>query len=89
MRGCERVSPRLSIPFACTAAARAAASRRPEAQKSRIDAAGVSIPIDVREQYLGKTGSKTAVKFILSVNRTTCAGRGRAAALSPSCSRAS
>jgi Ca-activated chloride channel homolog len=39
------------------------------AQKSRIDAPGVSIPLDVREQYLGKTGSKTAVKFILSVNR--------------------
>jgi VWFA-related protein len=40
-----------------------------DAQKSRIDAPGVSIPLDVREQYLGKTGTKTAVKFILSVAR--------------------
>ena len=36
-----------------------------DAQKSRIDAPGVSVPLEVREQYLGKTGAKTAVKFIL------------------------
>jgi VWFA-related protein len=40
-----------------------------DAQKSRIDVPGASIPLDVREQYLGKTGAKTAVKFILSVSR--------------------
>jgi VWFA-related protein len=40
-----------------------------DTQKSRIDAPGVSVPLEVREQYLGKTGGKTAVKFILSVSR--------------------
>lgn len=40
-----------------------------QAQKTRLDASGVSIPIDVREQYLGKTGEKTAVRFTLSVSR--------------------
>ncbi len=44
------------------------------AQKSQIDAPGISIPLDVREQYLGKTGSKTAVKFILSVSRADLKG---------------
>ncbi|HVO49557.1 MAG TPA: VWA domain-containing protein [Thermoanaerobaculia bacterium] len=48
------------------------------AQKSRIDAPGVSIPLDVREQFLGRTGSKTAVKFILSVNRGDLRGVGGA-----------
>ena len=56
------------ILFACTAPA--SGQPAPDAQKSRIDAPGVSIPLDVREQYLGKTGTKTAVKFILSVNRS-------------------
>ena len=45
-----------------------------DAQKSRIDAPGVSVPLDVREQYLGRTGSKTAVKFILSVSRADLRG---------------
>ncbi len=45
-----------------------------DVQKSRIDAPGVSIPLDVREQYLGKTGGKTAVKFILSVSRADLKG---------------
>jgi Ca-activated chloride channel homolog len=40
-----------------------------DSQKSRLDAPGMSIPLEVREQYLGKTGAKTAVKFILSVHR--------------------
>ena len=45
-----------------------------DAQKSRIDAPGASIPLDVREQYLGRTGTKTAVKFILSVSRADLRG---------------
>ncbi|HEX7613725.1 MAG TPA: VWA domain-containing protein [Thermoanaerobaculia bacterium] len=48
------------------------------AQKSRIDAPGISIPIDVREQYLGRTGEKTAVKFVLSVSRGDLRGAGNA-----------
>ncbi len=57
------------ILLVCSAAAPGQPAAPADAQKSRIDAPGVSIPLDVREQYLGKTGSKTAVKFILSVNR--------------------
>ena len=49
-----------------------------DAQKTRLDAPGVSIPIDVREQYLGRTGEKTAVKFVLSVNRGDLRGAGNA-----------
>jgi Ca-activated chloride channel family protein len=45
-----------------------------DAQKSRIDAPGVSVPLEVREQYLGKTGAKTAVKFVLSVSRADLKG---------------
>jgi Ca-activated chloride channel family protein len=60
------------ILLACAAAA--SGQPAPDAQKSRIDAPGVSIPLDVREQYLGKTGARTAVKFILSVNRSDLKG---------------
>jgi Ca-activated chloride channel family protein len=49
-----------------------------DSQKTRIDAPGVSIPIDVREQYLGRTGGKTAVKFVLSVSRGDLRGAGNA-----------
>jgi VWFA-related protein len=60
------------ILLVCVAAA--SGQPAPDAQKSRIDAPGVSIPLDVREQYLGKTGARTAVKFILSVNRSDLKG---------------
>jgi VWFA-related protein len=49
-----------------------------DAQKTRLDAPGVSIPIDVREQYLGRTGEKTAVRFVLSVSRGDLRGAGNA-----------
>lgn len=49
-----------------------------DAQKSRIDAPGVSIPLDVREQYLGRTGAKTVVRFILSVSRGDLKGAASA-----------
>ncbi len=48
------------------------------AQKTQLQARGISIPIDVREQYLGKTGGKTAVKFTLSVSRGDLRGAGNA-----------
>ena len=47
-------------------------------QKTRLDAPGISIPIDVGEQYLGRTGEKTAVKFVLSVSRGDLRGAGNA-----------
>src|SRR5271169_723419 len=45
-------------------------------QKTKLEAPGVSIPIDVREQYLGRTGDKTAVKFVLSVSKGDLRGAG-------------
>jgi Ca-activated chloride channel homolog len=45
-----------------------------ETQKSRIDAPGVSVPLEVREQYFGRTGAKTAVKFVLTVSRSDLRG---------------
>jgi Ca-activated chloride channel homolog len=49
-----------------------------DAQKTQLDAPGISIPIDVREQYLGRTGGKTAVKFVLSVSKGDLRGAGNA-----------
>ena len=45
-----------------------------DTQKSRIDAPGVSVPLEVREQYLGRTGGKTAVRFVLTVSRADLRG---------------
>jgi VWFA-related protein len=45
-----------------------------DAQKSRIDAPGMSVPLEVREQYLGRTGTKTAVRFVLTVSRADLRG---------------
>src|ERR1039458_9985141 len=47
-----------------------------EGQKTQLEAPGISIPIDVREQYLGRTGGKTAVKFVLSVSKGDLRGAG-------------
>ncbi len=68
----------LSLVLGFSAAALGQPAPPADAQKSRIDAPGVSVPLDVREQYLGKTGAKTAVKFILSVSRADLKGAGGA-----------
>ncbi len=68
----------LGLVLAVSAAALAQPAPSHDAQKSRIDAPGVSIPIDVREQYLGRTGDKTAVKFVLSMSRGDIRGAGNA-----------
>jgi VWFA-related protein len=60
--------------LACAAAAAAQPAPPADTQKSRIDAPGVSVPLEVREQYLGRTGDRTAVKFILSVSRADLRG---------------
>jgi Ca-activated chloride channel family protein len=65
------------------AALLAAPAARPQsgslgAQKTQLDAPGISIPIDVREQYLGRTGGKTAVKFVLSLSKGDLRGAGNA-----------
>ena len=67
-----------TILLAGSAAAVAQPAPPADAQKSRIDAPGVSVPLEVREQYLGKTGTKTAVKFVLSVSRGDLKGAASA-----------
>ncbi|MEO8584574.1 MAG: VWA domain-containing protein [Acidobacteriota bacterium] len=66
------------ILFALSAAALGQPAPPGDAQKTRIDVPGISVPIDVREQYLGRTGDKTAVKFTLSVSRGDLRGAGNA-----------
>ncbi|KAA0252361.1 MAG: VWA domain-containing protein [Acidobacteria bacterium] len=38
-------------------------------QTTRAEGAGVSVPIEVREQFLGRSGEKTVVRFLLSASR--------------------
>lgn len=68
----SRLVAGLILGLSATAHAQPAAPA--DTQKSRIDAPGVSVPLEVREQYLGKTGGKTAVRFILSVSRADLRG---------------
>lgn len=44
------------------------------AQKSRVDAGPVSIPIEIREQFLGRSGDKTVVRFVLSASKSDLRG---------------
>lgn len=41
-----------------------------QAQHGKIDAGLVSVPITVREQFLGKSGEKTVMRFTLEVSRS-------------------
>ncbi len=61
----------LSSLLATAAASRAQPTPTPgTSQQTTLKAHGVSVPIDVREQYLGRSGEKTVVKFLLSVSRS-------------------
>ena len=75
----KRPSAYALLALAAVLAARAArpqSGRPADAQKTQLDAPGISIPIDVREQYLGRTGGKTAVKFVLSISKGDLRGAG-------------
>jgi Ca-activated chloride channel family protein len=48
-------------------------------QKARAEGGVFSIPIEIREQYLGKSGSKTVVKFTLVLSRAELASAVNAA----------
>ncbi len=63
------------IPLAGLLAAGAVGLAQPtptpaNTQQTTLKAHGASVPIDVREQYLGRSGTKTVVRFILSVSRS-------------------
>ncbi|MFI5180893.1 MAG: VWA domain-containing protein [Thermoanaerobaculia bacterium] len=40
------------------------------AQQSRVEAGPVSVPIEIREQFLGKSGEKTVVRFVMTAARS-------------------
>src|SRR5258706_1902242 len=40
-----------------------------DTQKSSVSAGLLSVPLTVREQYLGRSGAKTVVKFVLEVSK--------------------
>jgi len=64
------------------AAAPAVAQSPPSAaQKTRVGAGPVSVPIEIREQFLGRSGDRTVVRFVLVVSRSDL--RGPAAAGGP------
>jgi VWFA-related protein len=57
------------------AAAPALAQTPPSAaQKTRVDAGPVSVPIEIREQFLGRSGDKTVVRFVLVVSKSDLRG---------------
>ncbi len=43
-------------------------------QKSRVEAGPVSVPLEIREQFLGRSGDKTVVRFVLSIERSDLRG---------------
>jgi Ca-activated chloride channel homolog len=43
-------------------------------QQSRADAGPVSVPIEIREQFLGRSGEKTVVRFVLSASKSDLRG---------------
>ncbi len=49
------------------------------AQRSRVGAGPVSIPIEISEQFLGRSGEKTVVRFVLSAERSDLRGAPGAA----------
>lgn len=60
----------LSAPAAAQTAAPPAAAPPPDVvQKSVVKAGPISTPIEIRSQFLGKSGEKTVVRFVLSVSR--------------------
>ena len=61
------------------AAAPALAQSPPSAaQKTRVDAGPVSVPIEIREQFLGRSGDRTVVRFVLVVSKSDLRGPVRA-----------
>ncbi len=40
------------------------------AQQSRLDAGPLSVPIEIREQFLGRSGEKTVVRFVMTAARS-------------------
>jgi len=59
----------LSLLFSISFATAQPAGPPGAQQQARASAGPISIPITVREQYLGRSGGKTVVKFILSASK--------------------
>lgn len=69
----RRVSPSLLLVLAAVLTVPAAGQPAPPAppvQKTAGEALGVSIPLELREQFLGSSAGKTVVRFTLSFSRS-------------------
>jgi len=72
MRLCRaRVAAAFAFTFGLALLGRPAFPQAPPAssQQSRVEAGPVSVPIEIREQFLGRSGEKTVVKFVLTAAR--------------------
>lgn len=54
----------------------AAALPQSAAQSTRAEGSGLSVPIEVKEQFLGRSGEKTVVRFLLSASRADLRSAG-------------
>ncbi|MBK9964884.1 MAG: VWA domain-containing protein [Holophagales bacterium] len=78
----RRVSPSLLLVLAAVLAGPAAGQPAPPAQpvqKTAGEALGVSIPLELREQFLGASAGKTVVRFTLSFSRSDLREKARLA----------
>lgn len=66
----SRVAAALSLALvARPAPAPAQAPPSGASQKSALEAGPVVLPLEVREQFLGRSGEKTVVRFVIALNR--------------------
>ena len=75
MRPVRRVLPgALLLLLSAPQPARPQASPPAASQQSRVDAGPVSIPIEIREQFLGRSGEMTVVRFVLMASKSDLRG---------------
>ena len=77
---------RVRVPLAALLLAAApllAQSPPSTSQRTRVDAGPVSIPIEIREQFLGRSGDKTVVRFILVASKSDLRGTPAGTPLPP------
>lgn len=64
-----RVAAFLSLALVARPAPAPAQAPPGAAQKTALEAGPVVLPLEVREQFLGRSGEKTVVRFVIALNR--------------------
>lgn len=64
-----RVAALLSLALVARPAPAPAQAPPGAAQKTALEAGPVVLPLEVREQFLGRSGEKTVVRFVIALNR--------------------